>query len=44
MRDCHYRASPIGYSGKGSTVGWYKVLGFLYLLPFVVIIVNSREL
>ena len=23
--------SPIGYWGKGSTVGWYKVLGFLYL-------------
>ena len=30
-RDCHYRTSPIGYWGKGSTVGWYKVLGFLYL-------------
>ena len=25
-RDCHYRISPIGYWGKGSTVGWYKVL------------------
>ena len=31
MRDCHYRISPIEYWGKGSTVGWYKVLGFLYL-------------
>ena len=30
-RDCHYRLSPIGYWAKGSTVGWYKVLGFLYL-------------
>ena len=30
-RDCHYRISPIRYWGKGSTVGWYKVLGFLYL-------------
>ena len=30
-RDCHYRTSPIGYWGKGSTVGWYNVLGFLYL-------------
>ena len=30
-RDCHYRTSPIGYWGKDSTVGWYKVLGFLYL-------------
>ena len=29
--NCHYRTSPIGYWGKGSTVGWYKVLGFLYL-------------
>ena len=28
-RDCHYITSPIGYWGKGSTVGWYKVLGFL---------------
>ena len=27
-RDCHYITSPIGYWGKGSTVGWYKVLGF----------------
>ena len=25
-RDCHYRTSPIGYWGKGSTVAWYKVL------------------
>ena len=31
MRDCHYRTSPIGYWGKGLTVCWYKVLGFLYL-------------
>ena len=23
--------SPIGYWGKGSTVGWYKVFEFLYL-------------
>ena len=23
--------SPIGYWGKGSIVGWYKVLGFPYL-------------
>ena len=30
-RYCHYRTSPIGYWGKDSTVGWYKVLGFLYL-------------
>ena len=30
-RDCHYRTSPIGYWGKGSIVGWYMVLGFLYL-------------
>ena len=30
-RDCHYRTSPIGYWGKGSTVSWYKVLEFLYL-------------
>ena len=27
--NCHYKISPIGYWGKGSTVGWYKVLGFL---------------
>ena len=31
MRDCHYRTSPIIYWGKGSIVGWYKVLWFLYL-------------
>ena len=31
MRDCHYETSPIKYWGKGSTVGWYKVLRFLYL-------------
>ena len=42
-KDCHYRTSPIGYWGKGSTIGWYKILGFLYLQPLVVIIVNSRE-
>ena len=30
-RNCHYKTNPIGYWGKGSTVGWYKVLGFLYL-------------
>ena len=30
-RDYHYKTSPIGYWGKCSTVGWYKVLGFLYL-------------
>ena len=30
-RDCHYRTNPIGYWCKGSAVGWYKVLGFLYL-------------
>ena len=30
-RDCHYRTNPIGYWGKGSTVGWYKVLRFFYL-------------
>ena len=42
-RDYHYRTSPIGYWGKGSIVGWYKVLRFLYLLPFVLIIVDSRE-
>ena len=31
MKDYHYRTSPIGYWDKGSTVSWYKVLGFLYL-------------
>ena len=30
-RNCHYRTNPIGYCGKGSTVGQYKVLRFLYL-------------
>ena len=30
-RDCHYRTSLIGYWGKGSTVGWSKVLEFLCL-------------
>ena len=30
-RDCYYITSPIVYQGKGSAVGWYKVLGFLYL-------------
>ena len=30
-RYCHYRTNSIGYWGKGSTVGWYKLLGFLYL-------------
>ena len=38
MRDCHYRTSPIRYWSKGSTVGWYKVLRFLYLWPLIVII------
>ena len=32
MRDCHYITSPIVYWGKGSTVGWYKVSGFLLLV------------
>ena len=31
-RDCHYIANPIRYWGKGSTVGWYYVLGFLLLV------------
>ena len=31
MGDYHYRTSPIGHWGKGSTVGWYKVLRLLYL-------------
>ena len=35
MRDYHYRTSPIGYWGKGSTIGWYKLRGFLYLEPLV---------
>ena len=30
-RDYHYKTNPIGYWGKGSTIGWYKVYGFLYL-------------
>ena len=30
-RNCHYRTNPIGYWGKGLTIGWYKVLGFVYL-------------
>ena len=42
-RDCYYRTSSIRYWGKGSTVGWYKVLEFLYLYPLVVIIVDSWE-
>ena len=29
--DCCYITSLIGYWGKGSIVGWYKVLGFFYL-------------
>ena len=32
-----------GYWGKGSTVGWYKVLGFLYLKLLVVIILDFWE-
>ena len=32
MRDCHYITNSIGYWGKGSTVGWYQVLGFLLLV------------
>ena len=31
LRDYHYKISPIRYWGKSSTVGWYKVLRFLYL-------------
>ena len=31
-RDCCYITSPIGYWGKGSTVGWYQALGFLLLV------------
>ena len=34
-RDCHYRTSSIGYWGKGSIVGWYKVLGIR--IPLLVI-------
>ena len=29
-RDFYYRIGLIGYWGKGSTVGWYKVLRFFY--------------
>ena len=32
IRDCHYITSPIGYSGKGLTLGWYLVLEFLLLV------------
>ena len=32
MRDCHYITSPIGYSSKGLTLGWYSVLEFLLLV------------
>ena len=31
-RDRRYNTSPIGYWDKGSTVGWYWVLGFLLLV------------
>ena len=31
-RDCHYITSPIGYWGKGSTLGWYQVLEFFLLV------------
>ena len=31
-RDSRYNISLIGYSDKGSTVGWYEVLGFLLLV------------
>ena len=31
-RDCRYITSPIGYWGKGSTIGWYQVLGFFLLI------------
>ena len=30
--DCHYITSLIGYWGKGSIVGWYKILGFILLV------------
>ena len=30
-RDSHHRISPIRYWGNGLTVGWYKILEFLYL-------------
>ena len=32
QRDCHYNTSPIKYWGKGSTIGWYWILGFLLLV------------
>ena len=32
MRDCQYRASPIGYWDNNSTVGPYKVLRFFLLV------------
>ena len=32
MRDCHQITSPIGYWGKGSTVGWYQILRFILLI------------
>ena len=32
MRDCRYNRSPIGYQGKGSTVCWYQIRGFLLLV------------
>ena len=32
MRAYRYITSPIGYGGKGSTIGWYWVLGFLLLV------------
>ena len=34
MRDCHYITSPVVYWGKGSTVGWNKVLRFLVTACF----------
>ena len=34
MRDYHYKTSPIRYWGKGSIVGWYKVLRFLVTACF----------
>ena len=33
-RDYHCITSLIGYWGKGSTIGWYKVLGFLVTACF----------
>ena len=32
QKDCCYITSSIGYWGKGSTVGSYYVLGFLFLV------------